>query len=174
MEQIINQIPEYGKDIKINLQNLLSEQNQVLTIKQIFGIALACSFATKNLHLIKNMQNEVQKFLSDDEINAIKIATTLMAMNNIYYRFTHISEDKEYSQMQTGLRMRMLLEHKIDKIDFEIFSLAVSVINGCGMCIDAHANQLTKHGLNKTQVQMVAKISAIINALAQILTIENL
>jgi len=174
MEQIINQIPEYGKDIKINIQTLISEQNQILSLKQIYGIALACAFATKNLHLIQDMQNEVQKFLSDAEINAVKIASTIMAMNNIYYRFSHLTEDKEYSQMQTGLRMRMLLDHKIEKIDFEFFSLAVSIINGCGMCIDAHANQLIKHGITKTQIQMVAKISAVINGFAQILTIENL
>ena len=96
-----------------------------------------------------------------------------MAMNNIYYRFVHLSEDKEYSQMQAGLRMRSIIEHGIDKIDFEIFSLAVSVINGCGMCIDAHSNQLIKHGLSKTQIQMTAKIASVINAAAQILLINK-
>ncbi len=116
----------------------------------------------------------MQNKLSELEINAIKIATSIMAMNNIYYRFTHLSEDKEYSQMPAGLRMRMLLDHKIAKIDFEIFSLAVSIFNGCGTCIDAHANQLIKHGMNKAQVQMVAKIASVINAVAQVLTIENM
>jgi len=171
MEQLLNQLPEYAKDIKINVQNLFSEQNQQLKMKQIFGSALACAFATKNLLLIKIMQNEVQKVLSNDEIKAVKIASTLMAMNNTYYRFTHLVEDKEYTQMPAGLRMRLLVEHKID---FEIFSLAVSIINGCGMCIDAHTNQLIKRGINKTQIQLIAKISAVVNSLAQILTIENL
>lgn len=174
MEQLLNQLHEYARDIKINVQNLFSEQNQQLKMKQIFGSALACAFATKNLLLIKIMQNEVQKVLSNDEIRAVKIASTLMAMNNIYYRFTHLVEDKEYTQMPAGLRMRLLVEHKIDKIDFEIFSLAVSIINGCGMCIDAHTNQLINHGINKTQIQLIAKISAVVNSLAQILTIENL
>lgn len=174
MEQFLNSLPEYAKDIKINIQNLISEQNNQLNYKQILGCALASAFATKNLQLIKIMQNEVQSVLTNDEIRAVKIASTLMSMNNIYYRFTHLVEDKEYSQMPAGLRMRMLVEHKIDKIDFEIFSLAVSIINGCGMCIDAHANQLIKHGISKTQVQMVAKISSLINSLAQILLIENM
>ena len=96
-----------------------------------------------------------------------------MAMNNIYYRFLHISEDKEYSQMPAGLRMRGIADHGIEKIDFEIFSLAASIINGCGMCIDAHANQLIKHGISKSQIQMVAKITAIVNSAAQVLIIEN-
>ena len=173
MENQINHLPDYGKDIKINLQNLLSEQNQMLTNTQILGTALACCYATKNLELIKIISSEVKDKLTTEEINAVKIATSLMAMNNIYYRFTHLIEDKEYLQMPAGLRMKMLLEHNIDKNTFEIFSLAVSIINGCGMCIDAHATQLIKHGINKSQIQMVAKISSVVNAWSQILTIEE-
>ncbi|MBM5783201.1 MAG: hypothetical protein FJ368_07280 [Pelagibacterales bacterium] len=69
--------------------------------------------------------------------------------------------------------MRGIIDHGIEKIDFEVFSLAVSIINGCGMCIDSHANQLIKHGMSKTQVQMTAKIAAVINSAAQVLTIQN-
>ena len=173
MENQINQLPDYGKDIKINLQNLLSEQNQLLTNTQILGTALACCYATKNLELIKIISSEVNDKLTTEEINAVKIATSLMAMNNIYYRFTHLIEDKEYLQMHAGLRMKMLNEHKIDKSNFEIFSLAISIINGCGMCIDAHSNQLIKHGITKSQIQIIAKIASVINAWSQILTIEN-
>jgi alkyl hydroperoxide reductase subunit D len=173
MQNSINQILDYGKDIKINLQNLLSEQNQLLTAFQIQGIILACAYTTKNSQLIKIIQNEVNDKLTLQEINAVKIATSLMAMNNIYYRFTHLIEDKEYLQMPAGLRMKMLFEHNIDKNTFEIFSLAVSIITGCGMCIDAHANQLIKNGINKSQIQMVAKIASVVNAWSQILTIED-
>jgi len=174
LETLLNQLPEYAKDNKINLQNLINQQNPILTSSQIFGCLLATAFATKNKKLIDCINNEVQNKFSELDIRAVKIACSLMAMNNVYYRFTHLSEDKEYSQMQAGLRMRMLLEHNIAKVDFEIFSLAVSVINGCGTCIDAHANQLLQHSLNKSQVQMVAKIASVINAIAQILTIEQM
>ena len=115
----------------------------------------------------------MQNILSEVEVKAVKTAASLMAMNNIYYRFLHISADKEYSQMPAGLRMQGIVNHGIDKIDFEIFALAASIINGCGMCIDAHANQLTKHGVTKSQVQMVAKIAAVVNSGAQVLIIQN-
>ncbi len=173
LEELKTVLPEYAKDIKINLGTLVSEQNQVLTLKQILGAALTSAYVTKHKKLIQVIENEAQKILSDAEINGVKIATSLMAMNNIYYRFLHISHDKEYSQMPAGLRMQGIANHGIDKIDFEIFSLAASVVNGCGMCIDAHANQLVKHGISKTQVQMTAKIAAVINSVAQILVIEN-
>ncbi len=61
-----------------------------------------------------------------------------MAMNNVYYRFTHLAGNQEYRNMPAKLRMNVIGATGIDKIDFELFSLAVSAINGCGMCIDAH------------------------------------
>ncbi|MBU6339532.1 MAG: carboxymuconolactone decarboxylase family protein [Rickettsiales bacterium] len=173
LEELKSIIPDYAKDVKINLSTLISQENQALTSKQVFGAALASAYGTKEKTLIKILENEVQNILSDVEINAVKTSASLMAMNNIYYRFLHISEDKEYSQMPAGLRMRGIMDHGIEKIDFEVFSLAISIINGCGMCIDAHANQLIKHGMSKSQVQMIAKIAAVINSAAQVLTIQN-
>ncbi len=173
LEELKSAIPDYAKDVKINLGSLLSHENQVLTAKQVFGAALTSAYATKEKILIQVLENEVKNILSETEIAALKTASVLMAMNNIYYRFLHISADKEYSQMPAGLRMQGIMNHGIDKIDFEVFSLAASIINGCGMCIDAHASQLTKHGLTKTQIQMVAKIAAIVNSAAQVLLITN-
>ncbi len=173
LEELRAIIGDHGKDVKINLQTLVNQDNDALSTKQIFGVALASAYATKEKNLIKTMENEVQKHLSDVEIKAVKIATTIMAMNNVYYRFAHLSEDKEYLQMPAGLRMQGIRNHGIDKIDFEIFSLAVSAINGCGMCMDAHAVQIVENGLTKTQVQMVVKIAAVINSVAQVLTIQN-
>ncbi len=173
LETLTQSVPNYARDVKINLQSLLSPDNSTLTQKQIFGAALASAYAAKEKTLIKILQNEAQNILSETEMKAVKTATALMAMNNIYYRFLHISADKEYSQLPAGLRMRGILDHGIEKIDFEVFSLAVSIINGCGMCIDAHANQLLKHGMSKSQIQMTAKIAAVVNSAAQVLIIEN-
>lgn len=165
MQNLLAQIPSYAKDAKINMQNLLG--SEVLTKKQILGAALACAYSTKDRDVIAALESEAKDILSTPEIDAAKTASVLMAMNNLYYRFLHLSEDKEYSQMQAGLRMQGIMNHGIDKIDFEIFSLAVSVLNGCGMCIDAHAKALLNHGISKQQVQMVAKIASVINSLAQ-------
>lgn len=173
IEELKLNLADYAKDIKINLETLINKDNQSLNAKQVFGLALACAYAIKNDKLIAVFLNEAKNILSEAEINAVKIATTIMAMNNIYYRFGHLSNDKEYLHMPAGLRMRGLAEHGIDKNDFEIFALGVSIINGCSGCIDAHANQLLKHGLSKTQIQMTAKIAAVIAAIAQVLVIGN-
>jgi alkyl hydroperoxide reductase subunit D len=173
LEELKSSIPDFAKDAKINLGSLVSLENQVLSAKQVFGSALTAAYVIKNKSLTSAIENEANQILSEAEIKAAKTAAVLMAMNNIYYRFTHISHDKEYSQMPAGLRMQGIANHGIDKIDFEVFSLAASIINGCGMCIDAHANQLLKHGHNKSQVQMVAKIAATINSVAQVFELNS-
>lgn len=173
LEELKSAIPDFAKDVKINLGSLISQENQVLAPKQVFGAALTSAYVTKDKNLILVIENEASQILSEAEIKAAKTAAILMAMNNIYYRFTHISCDKEYAQMPAGLRMQGIINHGIDKVDFEVFSLAASIVNGCGMCIDAHANQLLKHQFGKSQIQMVAKISAVINSVAQLLAIQN-
>jgi alkyl hydroperoxide reductase subunit D len=53
-----------------------------------------------------------------------------------------------------------------DKLDFELCSLAVSAINGCGMCMDSHEKTLRKHELPAQAVQSAARIAAVVHAVA--------
>jgi alkyl hydroperoxide reductase subunit D len=70
--------------------------------------------------------------------------------------------------------MQIIGKPGVEKIDFELTSLAVSAINGCGMCIDAHVAQATKAGVTKQGVQSTIKIASVINAAAQAVAIEEL
>ena len=76
--------------------------------------------------------------LSPEALNAAKIAASLMAMNNIYYRFVHLVHAADYKTLPARLRMNAMAKPGVDKVDFELWSLAVSAINGCGMCLEAH------------------------------------
>ena len=100
-----------------------------------------------------------------------KAAATIMAMNNVYYRFVHLVGDAEYGRLPANLRMQGLASHGIDKIDFELMSLAVSAINGCGMCMESHTKVLEKHGVSKVAIQSSIRIAAVVNATAQALVI---
>ena len=88
-------------------------------------------------------------------------------MNNIYYRFVHLVGDEEYKKMPAKLRMNVIGSPGIPKVDFELYSLAVSAINGCGMCIEAHNHEVLKAGVSKLGVQSAIRIAAVINAAAQ-------
>lgn len=157
---------DFAKDIKINLGNLLGEGGAAeLSDPQARAIALACAYATRNQQLITAIENEVAP-----EFHApAKAAATIMAMNNVYYRFVHLVGDAEYGRLPANLRMQALASHGIDKIDFELMSLAVSAINGCGMCMESHTKVLEKHGVNKVAIQSSIRIAAVVNATAQAL-----
>lgn len=173
IKDIRSNLPEYAKDIKINLGNVLSEEGAPdLSQNQIYGIALACVYSTRNEKLISAISEDAANVISDEEINAAKAAATIMGMNNIYYRFVHLVGDKDYAKMPANLRMNIIGKSGIDKVDFELYSLAVSAINGCGMCIESHVNEVSKAGISKVGIQSAIRIAAVINATAQAISIE--
>jgi alkyl hydroperoxide reductase subunit D len=174
IQTIRDQMPEYAKDTKLNLGKLVGgDEVDGLSLNQAYGIALASAYATKHADLIAAVKDQVADTLSDEEVNAAKAAATIMGMNNVYYRFVHLASDKEYGKMPAGLRMNVIGNPGIDKVDFELYSLAVSAINGCGMCIDAHVNEVTKAGISKQGVQSSIRIAAVLHAAAQALVIER-
>ena len=85
-----------------------------------------------------------------------------MAMNNIYYRFTHLASDPDYATMPARLRMNVIANPGVEKLDFELWSLAVSAVNGCGRCIEAHEDVLLKAGVPKEAIQDAIRIAAIV------------
>lgn len=169
IETLKNAIPEHSKDIKLNFASVLTETGAPdLTQNQIGGIALSVAYATKSLELIEAILLEVKNYLSSEELTAAQSAANIMAMNNIYYRFLHLTSDKSFATMPAKLRMNVLANPGIDKVSFELNCLAVSVLNGCGMCVDAHVGELVKAGVSKLGIQSCARIAAVMNAVGGI------
>lgn len=168
IDALKDRLGDYAKDIKLNISNVLSPDGAPeLSQNQIYGIALASAYSTRNAAVVSAILAEVGGSLSAEEIQAAKAASTIMAMNNIYYRFVHLAGDVEYSKMPAKLRMNVIGNSGIAKADFELFALAVSAINGCGMCMEAHVHEAIKAGFSKLAVQSVIRIAAVVNALAQ-------
>jgi len=175
IQTLKNQLGDYAKDTKLNLSAVLSEEGSTdLKLNQIFGIALASAYSTKDATVIAAVAGEAASVLSEAEVTAAKAAATIMGMNNVYYRFLHLVGDKDYGKMPAKLRMNVIGAPGIDKVDFELYSLAVSAINGCGMCMDAHVHEVTKGGVSKTGVQSCIRIAAVVNAAAQAVSIGAL
>jgi alkyl hydroperoxide reductase subunit D len=169
LDALKESLGDHAKDIKLNLASVMSEAGAPeLSLKQIHGIALACAYSTKQAAVITALTSEL---LSDAERQAAKSAATIMAMNNIYYRFCHMVSDKSYMGMPAKLRMNVIGNPGIDKVDFELNCLAVSAINGCGMCVDAHTHELSKAGVSKLAIQSAVRIAAVVNATAMAVTV---
>lgn len=164
-------LPDYAKDLKLNVGAL--DTIESLDKKQVFGIALASAYATRHPQVIRAARESSAAHVDDATARAAKIAASVMAMNNVYYRFAHLVSDPEYAKMPARLRMSAIANPGIEKRDFELFALAVSAINGCGMCMDSHEKVLVHAGLTRTQVQDAIRIAAIVSALAGTLAIEE-
>jgi alkyl hydroperoxide reductase subunit D len=124
-----NSIPDYAKDIKLNLSTLVNED--ILTDQQKWGCFLACALNTGNSVLIKEVEEDALDHLSEEAFNAAKSAASIMAMNNIYYRFAHMATNKQYMTLPAKLRMNVIANPGVDRADFELWSLAVSALTGC-------------------------------------------
>lgn len=161
-------IPDYAKDLKLNIGMVLDPDNSTLSITQLSIIAMSCAYATDNHDLQSALKEHFKDTLNDSMIEGAKAAASIMAMNNIYYRFVHLMSDDQYQKMPAKLRMNIIANPGIDKVDFELACLAVSAINGCGLCMDSHAKTLEKNHVSPQDIQMTAKIAAVINGLAQV------
>lgn len=171
IEALRNRLPEAAKDIKLNVQSIF--QISTLTPTQIWGVAVASAIATRNSEVRQAVLADAQVQLSGESLQAAKAAAALMAMNNVYYRFRHMIEKESYSTKPARLRMNWIGKPLANKVDFELYCLAVSAINGCEMCIRSHEDVVIKGGVSEDQVHDAVRVAATIQALAVSLEIGS-
>lgn len=170
LDEMKAHIPDYAKDLRLNLDSVLSESGAPgLSAKQIAMVALASAVAARHIPLTQAIGEHAASVLSADEVRATHAAAAIMSMNNIYYRFAHLVSDPEYQKLPARLRMNVMANPGCEKIDFELCSLAVSAINGCGACVDSHEKVLREHGLSVQTVQSAVRIAAVLHAVGVVL-----
>jgi len=172
LEALIEGIPAYAKDLKLNYSTLV-RQNSELTPQQLWGTVLVSAIATRYDKLTAAVEAEAALHLSPQALEAAKSAAAVMGMNNIYYRFLHLSSNEKYATLPAKLRMNVLRTHGIDHVDFELWSLAVSAINGCGKCVDAHEKVVRDKGLTEDVILAVVRIASVIHAIGVVLESER-
>lgn len=166
MDAIKALLPDFAKDIRLNLTSLLANDSALSAIQR-YGVACAVAYATRHALLIEAIEGVATEFVDEGTRTAAKGAASIMAMNNVYYRSMSQITSSNYLTLQAGLRMQFLAKHGIETTTFELFSLAVSAYNGCGHCVDAHVHTLTKAGLDKAQIQQAIQLAAVIAGAAQ-------
>ena len=171
IETLKGLMPDYAKDIKLNLSSLANDET--LNEQQKWGTFYASALATRSPLIIKAIEEEVEQHLSETALKAAKAAHAIMAMNNVYYRFLGLVENSTYQSMPAGLRMNIISNPGVEKADFELWSLAVSAINACKGCINAHEQELLNHNITTNQIQTTVRIASVIQAVAAILDSET-
>lgn len=159
-------LPEYAKDLKLNLGSLA--RSTELSEQQLWGTFLAAAAATKSPAVLREISEDAADILSGEAFDAALGAASIMGMNNVAYRAKGFLGD-DYTQVRMGLRMNIIGNPGVEKADFELWSLAVSTINGCHDCTAAHARVVREAGLTKEQVWEAVKVAATVTGVAQAL-----
>lgn len=164
LDVLRDQLPEEAKDIRLNLQSLL--QGTTLTPAQRWGVALAAALTTQNKELATAIRADALAQTSPEVVADAVAAATLMAMNNVFYRFRHKVGKSTYEERPARLRMNRLANPTSNRTDFELMSLAVSAINDCEVCVKAHERVVLEGGLTEDHVLEAVRIAAVVQATA--------
>ena len=164
-------LPGYAADQKHNLITLVEEK--LLTEQQKWGCLLACAYSTGSALLIRAVEDDSATLLTPAARTAAKSAATIMAMNTVYYAAINQLNNHDYRSQPPGLAMSALSQSDVDKIDFELWALAVSAVRKCAVCINVHEAELHKRNVPLERVQAALRIAAVMSAVATVLAIEN-
>lgn len=156
IEKLKAALPEYAKDIKLNLSSIT--RSSVLDQEQLWGTLLASAAATRNPQVLADIGAEATDHLS---------AAARHAARGFL--------EGRYDDLRPGLRMNIIANPGIPKANFELWSFAVSAINGCSHCLVAHEHTLRTVGVDREAIFEALKAAAIVSGVAQALaTIEAL
>ena len=172
LDALIETLPQYSKDLKLNFASVVQQQTE-LTEQQLWGTVVASAIASRNEQLIAAAVDEAATHLTVEALDAAKAAAAIMGMNNIFYRFKHLTSNEKYSTMRGGLRMNVMRTHGIDPLDFELWATVVSAINNCAACVDAHEKTLREKGFTEEKILAAVRIAAVLHAVAVVLDAEK-
>ncbi|MFD3519675.1 carboxymuconolactone decarboxylase family protein [Streptomyces sp. NPDC058653] len=163
-------VPEYARDLRRNLDAVLDRGG--LSEQRLWGTVLVCAIAARSPYVLRELAPEARARLSSEAYTTARSAAAVMAVNNVFHRTRHLLSDPTYGELRTGLRMTATGHPGVTKADFEFWSFAVSAINGCGLCLDAHEGALRRLEEDRGTIQEGIKIAAVIQALATTLDAE--
>jgi alkyl hydroperoxide reductase subunit D len=163
-------VPDYAKDIRLNLDGTIARSS--LEGTDAVGVALAAAFAAKSAVLVDAIRNA--GVLSAEEVNGALTAAALMGMNNVWYPYVEMTDNADLKSQPAALRMNAYASHGgVDKRRFEMYALAASIIGKCHFCVRSHFDTLVAEGMSSTQLRDVGRIAAVVNAAAQVIVAEG-
>tara|TARA_B100001250_G_C19683142_1_gene736796 strand:+ start:476 stop:997 length:522 start_codon:yes stop_codon:yes gene_type:complete len=166
LDNLKNSIPDYAKDVKLNLSTLIT--NSDYDQKVVYGCAYASSLAIGDDQITNVFEHECNNRFGADFIESVKSTVVIMTLNNVWYKYREAMPTLEMKMTHQKMRVNVMASHAgLDKILFESISLCVSAINGCNFCITAHSELLLENNKSKDYIFNLGRISSLISALSK-------
>lgn len=158
---------KYLRDLKMNVKSVLTTES--ISPKESYLLALATATNNNNIILINAFANKAKSNeATDAEIAEAQACASLLAANNVFYRFRHFVDKEVYNNSPARLRMNIMMSPVLGKEFFELVSLAVSAINGCEMCVKSHEQSVLANGGTEQRIWDSIRIASIITSLGKV------
>ncbi|CAL7960484.1 Alkyl hydroperoxide reductase AhpD [Alphaproteobacteria bacterium] len=172
MESLIRKIPAYAGDVKINLKELFENGGVLLTGQQLYGVALTVGYLLNHEPLLNHIRANAKMFLEEADAHACKVAAVVMSMTNTYFNFTHLVEGEGIKQVPHKLYMQSMLDPGVKMVDFKMYCLGASILNGCKYCINVHVEELMRMQVSKEVICDIGRVVSVLRAVQNVLNIE--
>lgn len=158
----------YLRDLKMNFTSTLTSEH--LSAKECALLGLSTAVNNQNAPLIAYYTGVAkQNEATDADVAEAAGCASLLASNNIFYRFRHFTQKEKYTQIPARIRMQLMMKPVTGKEFFELMSLAISAVNGCEMCVNAHEDSLIKLGTTEERIFDAVRIASLVTATGKII-----
>lgn len=158
----------YVRDLKLNLSSTFTSSH--LSEKECALMALSIAVNNNNKVLIDFFEKlALTKEATEAEIAEAVGCASLLALNNVFYRFRHFTGKEKYTQIPARVRMQLMSSPVTGKEFFELMSIAVSAVNGCEMCVNAHEKSILALGATEERIFDAVRIASIVTSAGKVL-----
>lgn len=164
LEAIGAEIPEAVKELRLNLTTVLA--SGTLASPERWGVAIAVALAARSRRLAEALIASRPEEVSAQTVEDAVAAAAMMGMTNIFYRFEHLVGKASYAKKPAHLRMKRTAKPGSSRTAFELFSLAVSTVNACEVCVRSHEASLLQRGTTEDQIHDAVRIASVIHGAA--------
>ncbi len=158
----------YLRDLKLNFTSTLTSEH--LSAKECALLGLSTAINNNNALLTDFFTRYAEEQgATPAETGEASGCASLLASNNIFYRFRHFTQKEKYTQIPARIRMQLMMKPATGKEFFELMSLAISAVNGCELCVNAHEDSLIKMGTTEERVFDAVRIASLVTATGKII-----
>ncbi len=158
----------YITDLKLNFKTSL--ESEYLTKKEIALLGVSISVNSLNNTLLDFFTKYAyEQGCSAEEIAEATGCASLLSANNVLYRFRHFTKKPKYSEIPARIKMNIMGRPVNGKEFFELMSLAVSAVNGCEMCVNAHEASLIELGSKEERIFDAVRLASVITSASKII-----
>jgi len=158
----------YVTDLKLNFKSSLESEHLSKLEIALLGVALA----------VNNGNGILREFFvalakeagaTAEAIAEAAACASLLSANNVLYRFRHFTKKEKYTQIPARIKMNIMTKPVSGKEFFELMSLAISAVNGCEMCVNAHEASLLELGTKEERIFEAVRLSSIVTSTSKII-----